>query len=107
MPSYTHNDVTRSPVISVSLHGKQQTLSATGGDIANSILIPVEQTGTHPDNLILNDPERVEQEGIESIGVHIFDKAGLTGIRVFFGLLIDVGKGLARCRADVGIDSFV
>lgn len=61
----------------------------------------------HPDDFILNDSQRVEHDGVECIGVHVFCEARLSDLAVCFGVFIDVGEGLALCWVDVRNDSLV
>lgn len=67
----------------------------------------MEEGGGHPDDFILNDSERVEHDGVECIGVHIFCEASLSDLAVCFGVFIYVGEGLPLCWVDIRHDSLV
>lgn len=101
MSSETHDHVSSTTVITVSLHRQQQTLSSAAGDVSHAILIAVEESGRHPDHFILDDPERVEHDWVECIGVHVFCEARLSDLAVGFGVFIDICESLALCRVDV------
>jgi len=67
----------------------------------------MEQIGTHSDDLIFDDSERVEEERIKGVGMEVFDKTGLNCFGVLFIVFIDIGKSLSGCWIDISFDAFV
>lgn len=107
VPSHTFNNFSRASVISIGLHGQEQALGSAAGNIADTIVISVEQISRHPDDFVFDDSKGVEQKRIQGIIMKVFDEASFNSFGVLFGVLVNVGKCLTSSGANISFASFI
>lgn len=75
MSRYAHDDLPSASIISICFHCQKQALSSTRSDVSHTVLVSVEQVAAHSDHFVLDNSDRVKQNRVQCVGMHIFDKA--------------------------------